>query len=149
MRTTHCSEEDIQQYALDQQRCGTLVIQHMTHCETCQAKAVSYKLLFAEIQQEPKPVFDFDLATLVVAQLPQRASGFSWDRILVYGCVLTGVLFAGASAWLFRSFLANLLEGLAPLIIWLIATTIVTILIFQTMDMYKRYQKKMSALDLY
>lgn len=66
----HLSEADIQQYVLERAGCEAAVVHHVELCEDCKARAAVYEVLFAGIGQEPGPVFDFDLAAVVLAQLP-------------------------------------------------------------------------------
>src|SRR5579863_10058685 len=69
MSKGHLSETDIQQYVLDKTGCTQNVIAHMNDCGQCLAKAETYRLLFLQIKEQPKPVFDFDVSALVLPQI--------------------------------------------------------------------------------
>jgi hypothetical protein len=55
----------------------------------------------------------------------------------------------GALFYIFRDYAIILFAGIASLVIYLILTTVLTILAALCFDLYKNYQKKMEALDFY
>lgn len=149
MLTNHLIDDDIQQYALDGSNCEPEIIVHVQSCETCKARVTTYQLLFSAIRKQPEPAFDFDLAGLVLPQLPAAKSRSTSDNILVYLFSLVTVVLTGTLVYLFREYLTNLFTGITSLLLYLIATTVITILSLLCIDMYKSYQKKMNALDFY
>jgi hypothetical protein len=149
MKALHLTDEDIQQYALDSSTCSITVIEHAGSCEKCKARVASYRLLFACIQQQPQAAFDFDLAELVVGQLPSSKPVPSPDNFFVYLVVLAAIALTGATLYYFRSYVISLFASIAPLFIYLTATTAITLAIILSLDMYKNYQKKMRAIDFY
>jgi hypothetical protein len=149
MLTNHLTDDDIQQYALDGSNCEPEIIVHLQSCEACKARVATYQLLFSAIKEQPEPAFDFDFAGLVLAQLPAVKSRSSQDNILVYLFLLVTVILTGTLVYLFREYLTDLFTGITSLLLYLIATTVITILSLLCIDMYKSYQKKMNALDFY
>jgi hypothetical protein len=146
MTTNHLTEDELQQYAMDSVGCASTIRDHILLCEDCKAKAASYQLLFSGINQQPAPVFDFDLQQLVLAQLPAPAPKTAADKYLIYIMVAIAVILAGIAVYLFRSYLATLFLG-SSFIAYIAVTTIITILLLQAVDVYSSYQQKMKALD--
>jgi hypothetical protein len=149
MKVPHLTDEEIQQYALDNLNSDITIFEHITSCEVCKAKVMNYRLLFAGIQQQPRATFDFNLAELVVAQLPSPKPAAAPDNSLIYVFVLAAIALTAAVLYYFRIYIVSLFTGIAPLFIYLTATTIVTLAIILSTDMYRNYQRKMRTLDFY
>ena len=66
----HLNDSTIQEYVTNRQHCTAPVIAHMQTCTGCQQKAALYQQLITAIQEQPVPVLGFDIATLVMPQLP-------------------------------------------------------------------------------
>ena len=75
MTTRHLSETELQQYALDGAAAPKEYSEHIAVCENCRAEAMTYRSLFAAIKEQPEPAFDFDIAGLVLSQLPGGVPG--------------------------------------------------------------------------
>ena len=149
MKAQHLTDEEIQEYTLDNSASEIAIMEHATACEACKARIAEYQLLFAVLNQQPEPAFDFDLAELVIAQLPSQKPGAASSNSLIYVFVLAAIVLTGAALYYFRNYIANLFTSITPLLVYLTATTVVTLAIIISMDMYKNYQKKMRALDFY
>ena len=149
MIAKHLTDDEIQQYALDKTGCELSIAQHIQHCEACEAKVETYQLLFSGIKQQPKPAFDFDVSELVLAQLAPGKPWFSKERSFVYLLASVTILLTGTLSYIFRGYLASLFSGITTLLMYLISTTVLTVLILLGIDMYKNYQKKMNVLDFY
>ena len=154
MRTEHLSDEEIQQYAMDTtaDQPDTAANQpdtaaHIQSCNLCRSRVAAYQSLFAAIQQQPRPSFDASLAALVIAQLPSPKPRFSWSDFFVYMLIIDGAGLIGIGCYLFRKDLAKLFAGFTYAFGYLIATAVATVLIFQCVDIYAKYEKKMRALD--
>jgi len=144
MKTMHPVEEAIQQYAIDPAGCQPADRQHIAGCNHCLANTGLYTQLFSAVQQQPSPAFDFDLAALVLNQLPQRKTAGS-PGFLVAG-LLTAIAVA-VPAWLFRKYLLTVFTGMLPMTIYLVVIIGVAIVIFQGVDMYRKYDKLLSAVN--
>ena len=70
MKIEHPSEMVLQRYVLDEPGCTEEVIGHIEQCERCLVSVSTYRLVLAEIKQQPRPVFDFMATELVLAELP-------------------------------------------------------------------------------
>ncbi|HTI11328.1 MAG TPA: hypothetical protein VL832_22300 [Puia sp.] len=169
MRADHLSDMELQQWVLDPSNTGADHRAHLGQCEECMIRAGEYRLLIAQIKQESAPVFDFDLAGTVLSQLPDydnlvepgyerapladaaryhRPVGFrrgtlSWPILLVISIVPGGLLYLfGKEVW-------GIFSGFSGMMLWMLVTSAALILLFQGMEVYRKYQRKIDALNLY
>jgi hypothetical protein len=147
MTTEHLSEQEVQQYALDRSCCGKKLAEHVEACAYCQANAEAYLQLFSVIHEQPKPFFGFDLSSLVLQQLPNAKSKFSLNGFLIYLLVFASISVIAVPFYLFRKNLSNMFTGVLPMTIYLILISALTILVFQSFEMYRKYQKQMNILN--
>jgi|GEM_PF-522704 hypothetical protein len=158
MRTEHLTEEEVQQYALDAADSGstqppapisgsTEATAHLESCAQCQARVADYRWLFAGIRQQPRPSFEGNLAAMVVAQLPPPKLRFSWSAFFVTLLIIDGAGGIAIGCYLFRADLAALFAGFSYAFGYLIAVAVTTVILFQSLDMYIKHQKKMRSLD--
>jgi hypothetical protein len=157
MTSKHLSDEEIQQWALDKTKCGTEVIAHMHDCEHCRAGAETYHLLFAEIKQLPNPVFDFDVPGLVLQEIGPRLRVIRQYSWLGYLIIFVSLGVSGAAVYLYRVQLGEFLEkyvfnissGISKGTIYLLLVAALTILIFQSIELFRKYQRKIDDLNFY
>jgi hypothetical protein len=149
MTNKHLNDAEIQQYVLQKTNCGVDIIEHIQHCRNCKIKAEQYTLLFEGIKQQEKPVFDFNLADLVLEQLPQSQHKGSYKKSFSYFIISISIFFVCDFFYLFGNNLLNLFWGIAPILIGLIITTVTSLLVFLCIDMYRKYQTQMKALNFY
>ncbi len=144
MNDTHLNDFAIQQYVLHES--NTDQNTHVKHCASCRIKVKQYEDLFRGIKTQEQPVFNFDLAGAVMAQLPKQSSPVADERVFYY--LLAGiVIFAvGVVGYLFGGELLNLFYGLTPSLAGLIIVSSISMFIFLCIDMYRKYQKQMKFL---
>ena len=147
MNTSHPSEKEIQQYALDKSACTTAIIAHVDDCDHCREEVSAYQLLFSEITQQPQPAFDFDLSALVIPQLQPPAQQLSADRIVAGFLVLFVCGCIGVPVYLFRNYFLYLFSGISTFFIYAILCSAVVIVLLKALGMYKKYQKQMRLLN--
>lgn len=147
MINNHLSDSEIQQFVLDKSSCGSNIIDHIYVCDSCKAEADAYQLLFSAIQQQPTTAFDFDLEGLVLSQIGQPVKPKPSSRILVFLLILIATSFISVAGWLFRDYFLTMFNGITSMAIYLTLTVAVTFLLFQGIEMYKKYQKQMEALN--
>ncbi|MFT3823840.1 MAG: hypothetical protein QM731_07960 [Chitinophagaceae bacterium] len=147
MRTEHLTDEAIQQYVLDKEHCEPQIIMHMQQCVQCQAAAANYQTMFAALHEMPAPVFDFDLAAEVMLQLPPAKPGFSWGMFLIYLMTASFVVAAGVLSFIFKEYLKSFFSGMQSILVVLGGITVIALVIFQVMDLYKKYKRQINALD--
>jgi hypothetical protein len=147
MNNSHPSEKEIQQYAVDQLGCDVVISDHVESCEYCMAEVKAYWLLFSEINQQPKQVFDFNVADLVIPELPVAVHLLSAERFIAGFLVLFISCFIGIPVFLFRSYVLNMFSGIPPFFIYAIICSAFIIVLLQSLEMYKKYQKEMRILN--
>lgn len=147
MTNDHLSDTEIQQFVLDKSGCGSDIIDHIHVCDSCKAKAGAYQLLFSAIQQQPTPAFDFDLPDLVLSQIAQSKPKPVSGKVLVFLLIFMSASSIAITAWLFGDYFLTMFNGIASMVIYLTLTVAVTFLLFQGIEMYKKYQKQMDALN--
>jgi len=146
---SHPSEAELQQFALERSKSEVKIAEHISSCEQCKATVEIYQQLVLSIEQQEKPSFDFNLAQLVLGQIPSSKKSYSSDDIIFYtiALVLTGL--SGIICYWFSEFFAGLLLSFGSVFMYLLAATAMVILLFQGLDIYKRYQHKIKVLDFY
>lgn len=147
MINEHVTDTEIQLFILEEGKCEVHIVEHIRHCSQCAIKAADYKVLFEEIEQQEKAIFDFPLADLVIEQLtpPQLQNGF--DKVFLFVIALVGILFVSTVLYLFKDILLNPAWKIHPISTGLIITTVASVLAFLVIDMYRKYQKQMDAIN--
>lgn len=143
MKKKHINEIEIQQYVLRKDDCDINIIEHINHCQKCKAEVEIYQLLFAEIKKQPDPVFEFDIANLVMQQLPEKQN-FSFDKYLV--ALLSGVSITvlSISIYLIYQYFPTLFTGISSMQLSLIMVTTFLISIFIYIDMNRNFKNQMN-----
>jgi hypothetical protein len=149
MNTDHLTEMEIQQYTFDKEDCESSIMNHIKICDSCKAKAALYQVISSEIKNIQSPVFDFNLAGLVLSRIPQRESKFSLAVLLVYFIVFLSVTLILISFYLLYGYLTNLFNDISPSFFYLVAIPAITLVVFQAIEMYKNFQNKMTRLNFY
>jgi hypothetical protein len=145
MNNLHPSEMELQQFAMGKTDGPARLMGHVQSCEACQSTVAIYQLLMNEIRQMPKPAFDFDISSLVLAQLPQRqprpflSLGF-FIRALLIGAI-------GTPLYLFRKNILQVFAEISTVFMYAILGAALTFLIVQIINMYKNYQQQMEILN--
>jgi hypothetical protein len=139
MKTTHLSEDEIQQYALAEHSRSAQSIRHMEQCQQCRNAALTYQLLFNELKQQHAPVFDFDLADQVLGQLPAPKTKPVFSLYLLFAVLAFVALAAGLTAYLSA--------GISSLLNWLIIITFGMLAAGLLADQFASYKKKMQTLN--
>ena len=161
MNSLHLTEDVLQLYALEPERCPQEVIEHLAECEECRVAAEGWMLLGKALKDQPAPEFSFDVAAAVMGRLEgeevrggevvtgrldgERAAtpahGVALGR--VSRLVVPGIvaIVAGVPAWLFRKTayfaFADMSEEIA-LVILVCAGVAVA---FSAYKYYRRYQQ--------
>jgi hypothetical protein len=56
---------------------------------------------------------------------------------------------AGIGGYLFKDIFVSSFPHIAPILTYLIITTVISLFIFQGLDMYRKYQQQIKALNFY
>jgi len=149
MVTKHLTDDEVQLYVVDRQHVEMAIVEHIDTCADCRTKVEVYQLLISGIEQQPRPVFDFDLSASVLKQLPALQPKAADDRLVTWILVFVSIGFIAGAVYYFRSYLTNMFEGVAAILIYLIAISAITVIAALVFDMYNKYKKEMKVLDLY
>jgi hypothetical protein len=149
MINKHVDDDEIQQYVLQKADCDIDIIKHIQSCETCKIKAEQYNLLFEAIKQQEKPAFDFNIADLVIEQLPKSRYKVSTDKLFSYFIIFISIFSLSIIFYFFRDSLLSLFKGISPILVALIITTVTCLFVILFIDMYRKYQARMKALNFY
>ena len=147
MNHSHPSELQIQEYALDKSNCLTEVISHIESCEDCNADVNTYLLIFSKIEEQPAPVFDFDLASLILSQLQDANPRLSVDHFVAGFLVLFSSCSIGIPLFIFRNNILYMFDGVPPFFIYTILGSTSVIVIAKIVLMYKKYQNQIRLLN--
>jgi len=148
MKIKHLSDTEIQQYVLDQSNCERPNIEHIASCDDCNAKADNYQLLFSGIQQQTKPAFSFNLSELVLAHLAAPKKVCSWEIFMVYLLAFSVITLMVISCYLlFKGYFSPLFTGFSTMVLYLAGIATLAILIFQSREIYKKYEQQMGTLN--
>jgi len=150
MNLTHPTESEIQLYSLDRSSCPPAVAEHIESCMDCLKELKAYQQVFSAIRDIPKPVFDFDVSQLVLAQLPQFTQAkpqVSADRFVAGFLIVFAGCFIGIPFILFNHYIVNMFSGISPFFIYAIICCAIVILLFKTIALYKKYRKQLELLN--
>jgi len=151
MRSTHLTDEEIQQYVLDPAAADATMITHLRGCGQCKETSETYRLLVTGLRGQPGESFDFSLTELVMQQLPAPAPAPKREKesVLIYAFITTGAAIIVFALYFFRKYMTSIFESIAPVFIYLALTAFMTLSVFLVIDVYKKYKKKIHTLDLY
>ncbi|RYG01623.1 MAG: hypothetical protein EOO02_12365 [Chitinophagaceae bacterium] len=159
MKMEHLSEELVQQLALEPGSMSPGQRQHLSDCAGCAARVADYKLLFSDLSDMPAPSFEFDLASMVMEKLPalhpyaQPASvsntkdqpkAIPW----MIAAAIAAIALMGLPFYYFRASITSMLNGLSTMITALAIIIVVFIAIFQVIDEYRKYNKRINSLNI-
>ncbi|HEX6846038.1 MAG TPA: hypothetical protein VF144_03615 [Chitinophagaceae bacterium] len=148
MVTKHLTDDEVQQYAVDELNCERRIAEHIHFCGECRMKAEVYRLMVTGIKQQPSPAFDFDLSATVLNQLPMAIRKTSNDRLLTWIIIFICAGLLGGVLYFFRNYLDNMFKGVPSISIYLMGVSALTVISWMFVEMYKKYQKEMRILDL-
>ncbi|MBS1948176.1 MAG: hypothetical protein JST47_10450 [Bacteroidetes bacterium] len=158
MTNNHPSEEIIQQYVLDNPGCGADAVSHIYCCAVCKAKADAYEMLFNGIEEQPKPAFDFDLPGAIMQKVPldtepsmlrENIPTFLMSAAVIAAAGIAGYFYRPDVVAFCRKNLLSILSGVPKGVLYLLITPVLAILIFQVIELFKKYQKKINNLNFY
>ena len=145
MNGTHPSDELLQQYTLDPAACTVEEIGHIESCPACREAVAAYTMLADALKEQPKPAFDFDVASAVIARLeapPQEKRG--------EGAMLTAILIAmvvGVPAWLFRQSAYFVFTDMSAHFYWVVLAAAGIVVGLFLLRLHKKYQEVINLIN--
>jgi hypothetical protein len=149
MTTKHPSDDELQQYVLNDGSINKDIAAHINACEDCKARVETYRVLIMGIEQLPVPVFEFDLPELVLSRLPTPVEKNKESNLSPWVFIGPSVITGGLIIYFFGGYFPRLLTGIATLANGLIVVSACILATVLGIDMYKTYKKKINTLDLY
>lgn len=144
MSSYHPTDNELQQYALEGTLAGADIADHAQGCAACSAKLTNYRLLGRQMYTLQKPAFDFNLADLVLQQLPAPKAEFPW--IAALGVTLT-VVFLFTVSLLFGTYLVQLFQNLPALFGTILTASAIAVFAGMLNTMIKEHHDQMKKLD--
>lgn len=149
MITEHISDDDIQQYVLDNVNCHNDIIEHLSICPDCKTKAATYRLLILTIEQQAKPTFEFNLTDLVLSKIGYQEPAYSKNNSFVWFIVSIGIFSIGIAGYLFGQYLISLFVSISSMTLYLVFTTGITLFLFQVIEIFRNHKRQMGKLNLH
>ena len=147
MTSKHLSDYDIQQFVLEEVNCHPSIRQHALRCPRCNVKAHTYRLIFASLKRQAKPVFEFDLTRLVLSNILVKEETKPLPKRLVYLSVMITMAPLAAVSYLFDEYLLDIFSNVSSISLYMVVTSALMFLAFQMIDMFKKHKKQMTNLD--
>jgi hypothetical protein len=148
MKEQHLTEEQLQLYASGIEE-NAAAMAHLSNCEDCRRQLAEYLLLFTELKNAPKPAFEFDVAALVMPLLPVAAPQPVTERYNNYLVPVIAVIAVLVPAFIFRLYFINLIKEVPALFTYPMLIIPVLFIILRCVKMYRAYQHKINALNIY
>jgi len=148
MNTMHLTDQQIQRVVLEQGHDVDHWLTHMATCKDCQLKADLYRSLLDKVSQQEKPVFNFDLASQVMAQLEPTKPSIDFSHIMVGFILIVIVSWLGSIFYWTGHEWAMLFTRLSSIATGLILLTISGFIIFLVIGLYQEFDYKMKKLTL-
>jgi hypothetical protein len=171
MSGQHLAEETIQQYVLDRPAATPATIAHLDACAECRTAAAAYGVLVEALEHQPAPVFAFDLAALVTAQL-ETGTPAVWAKPTVgtkpaankkpsankkpaarlegsgrFWVAIASLLIAAVPAWLFRKNAYFIFSDVSGGFSWLMAGIAGIVVLLSIFRYYRHYQKVLHLIN--
>jgi anti-sigma factor RsiW len=146
MSGKHPSDEVLQEYVEGRSVCTPVEIDHIASCPDCQETIAAYRTLAGALKEQPAPVFDFDLAAVVIARLEPQPR----VRIRQKGSVLTAILIASAiivPAWLFRRSAYFVFTDMSAAFYGILLAAAGIVLGLFLLRLYKKYQDVINLIN--
>jgi hypothetical protein len=149
MTTKHLTDDELQQYVLSGSSANNDIAAHVHACGDCRTRLEDYRVLIKGIEQQPAPVFDFDLQELVLSRLPAPAEKNRADNLSPWIFIGPTVIAGGLIIYFFGDYFSSLFVNIYTLANGLVVVSACILATVLGIDMYKTYKKKINALDLY
>ena len=154
MSGTHPSEEMLQQYVLNRAACRQEEIDHIGSCPHCQTLIALYGLVMTELDGQPAPAFDFDLAGVVLERV-QAASVQERSDILpvkerksnIAAIWMVIALVVGVPAWLFRKSAYFVFTDMSPDFYWILLAVAGVVVGLFSLRLQRKYQDVINLIN--
>ncbi|HEY8898145.1 MAG TPA: hypothetical protein VIM79_25135 [Niastella sp.] len=149
MKQEHLTENELQQFVLEPLEAGPQQAAHVAECTKCAAVVANYRLMFTALNTMEKPAFNFDLEKQIMAALsvsPTRKNGFPWFAI---GISAVSAAMVAIPLYIMRNYFTHMFTSIPAPVVYLVAATTLTIIIFQCRELFSSYRQKTRLLNYY
>ena len=144
MSDQHLTEEELQEFGLDEASITKAASAHLHACQACREQLAAYRQLFAEIEKQPATAFDFDVSEAVMEKLPGRKRiKFSLSLFML----IAVLMITAAVILLFGEEMSNLFKGIDWLVPVSILISVITAAAGFAYDVYKNYKTKIKLIN--
>lgn len=147
MTQEHLTEYEVQQYAMEQ-KADHEQAAHIAECAICSVAIANYRTMFTALSTLEKPVFNFDIEKQLMAELAVSTTRKKRFPYTAVGISALSVATVAIAIFKLRSYFTNMFSIPAP-VLYLVATTALTIAIFQCRELITNYRQKMRLLNYY
>jgi uncharacterized membrane protein len=142
MNAAHLDDYILQQIAIDKTNIPATAMDHYKSCITCRQTAEKYAFILDQLAHEQRPVLSAEATQMILARLPLIRWNTKNHWLLFAVCV--GILVCLSILWYllkeFREKLPLIASGGGLLIVAIIVVN-------EIIDRFKKYQRKISALE--
>jgi len=147
MTDKHLAEEEMQLYAMGQDKADAFIVTHLATCEDCRNQVAIYKAVLADINNQPEAVFDFDVASLVMTGIePVKAKNIAGVFASIFPVALI-ICLVTIPLYIFRKNFFTIVTGISAVFIYMSLIACITIIFFKAMRMYNKYQQQIKKLN--
>ena len=143
MKTQHLSDETIQEFVLSKSD-ERSVLGHIQRCDACKAKVDVYRNVIAGINEQTCAEFDFNLSELVLNKIEKKEESYS---SVLWLFAILGIGIMVIAAFIFGRYITNLFSGVSEMVSYLVITTALVFLLFQGMEIIRKYKRQMAAVN--
>lgn len=145
MNTTHLTEAQLQLYVDGMELPGNDLKKHMAHCPHCQIKAENYRLINSSLKVMHAPIFDFDLAGVVLASVAVKSKKMpiAWVPLIA---AITGALLVVIMVSLYIGQIFNWFLTLPKAWGYVLTVPVLVFLTVQSILSVTEHQRKMNLL---
>ena len=174
MNNLHLTDEMIQQFIWDADMPDESAKTHILICDYCKTRAENYRLLFADLEELPKPVFNVDISRLVLDQIREQnlsavvnnggtsipaksviehtpATGYLTKPKVIWPGIVIGLMaigLIGTPVYLFQDYFTDIVAEVSVMGTYLIIITVLLIAVFLVVDEYRKYTHRINSLDI-
>jgi hypothetical protein len=145
--TQHANDASIQEYVINKNNCSSQLVAHIQQCPECQAKATAYALIISAIQEQPAPVFDFNVTELVMPQLPQLAPPVTAKKFPLLPVLLGAAVLLVIPVYFFLTSLQQPLPDDFYLSLYFLIPVALAVLTLHILETYKKHQKQLMTIQ--
>ena len=150
MTARHATEQEIQLFVLERENLLKGSLEHILSCPDCIQQAEEYRMIFQTVSSLPRPQLDPALSGQVWRQA--RAENTTGVARRVPGVIVLGLpalLAIAVPVIIYRNFLFRVAGTMSVTFFVIAGSAVLTLLVFQGMDTWRQYRKKLDTLNFY